>query len=878
MNIRTSHSPARRSFAVICFIVVLSMAAFGTASAASPVASDATHAALVRFAAGLSPAQRAALASSPLGALLRTQGLQQAQFDAASHALWTPFFASAVTPNEGRGIVPRANDGGALWKQTQVLSGEVYDGVIPIGATPTGNTHVQFNYFEYLASSDDTLVAYGILEPSSPFYPVSENELPFGPGKLHFYEKSNAKWQRVQDLDVPADVASVVQSGDNFSFGLSGRAISGDTLMIGAPSLDAVYVYQRANGTWQQTQVLSNGIGAGNGANFGASIALQGNHALIADYTENGWSGAVYAYTRVNGVWTQTQRIVLDGEPSFAVFGAGLALDGSTALITAGMLTTVDGALSLNPIVYIHALDGSSGQWASGQGLQSCGVTADGYVHQFGISGMALAGDVAVIGDTNGSLETPDNTQSAGIACVFSRQNGTWANTQALAPDDGVPGAMYGWGVALQGNLLAINSYHADVNSSRDGGSLYLYVPGTSGWSLADQVLGVMHEQLDGAVTIGKDDALIQLYTQYFAIDGNTVLGFQMRTGTDDGGIGVFGIPAQASAAPAALALSLAVGTHSTTTLHLGNASAGHALGFELGDGGTLTQVSEDIPVPGMGIGFPQCRYGAPVGGGDWPGPACVEVIGTRSASWYRRFYFGEYPHIGASATIDAVTVGIESAPAGIPVHVKLYTKPHDDDAVDTLDTYQLVPIGEGSAVADGSPHSLLRIPVSATVTDTAHLDLVVEEHVDDFLGMPAFVPGAIASPQTHRAFMTYSNNGGGLDYGVPGFDDSQSTAFGSHTLISPHVDPVVSGINCATPGGTPWLSATPGTGLIEAGGAQDIAVSVDASSLAPGHYSTALCFATKSPLPSFLRIPVELTVTNGSDSIFQNGFDSTQP
>lgn len=869
MNTRIARCVARWRFAAACFAVAVAVAAAVPAAiAAGTPGRDASAADLARFVAALPSAQRAAMMHGALGALLRAQGVPAAQGDVDARAPWTPDFSRAAAPAAAS---LRPFGGGSLWKQTRVLTGEIYDGVIPLD-TVSGNVHTKFNYFEYLASSDDTLVAYALYETRSPLYPDPVTDPQLGPGKLHFYEKRNGEWQRVQDLDAPPEVASAIQSGGNSTFGLNGRAISSDTLMIGAPGLDAVYVYRRANGTWSQTQVLSDGVRAENGGTFGQSIALQGNHALIADVTENGWSGAVYAYTESNGIWTQTQRLALDGEPPFALFGAGLVVDGSTALIDSFTLTS-DGS---DPVVYVHALDASSGQWSVVQSLKSCGVTAGGYVYQFG-SEMALAGDTAVISDTNGSLDTPDNTLSAGIACVFTRQNGVWTNTQALTPDDGVAGATFGWGVALKGDLLAINSYHADINGSDDGGALYLYTPDASGWSMADEVLATKDGPF-GFDTVGNDDTPIQLFTTDFAIDGNAIVGFPARAGTDDGGFGIFDLPAQATATPDALTLSLAAGARTSATVRLGNTGAGHALGFELSDGGTLTQTSEDAPVPGMGIGIPRCRLGL-ADSSDWTGLACLEVTGTSAASWYRRFYFGEYPQVGASATIDAVTVGIESAPAGIPVSVRLYTKPHDDGAVDTLDPYQLVPIGEGSTVADGTPHSLLRIPIfgTATVSDTAHQDLVVEEHVDDFLGMPAFVPGAIASPQTHKTFMTYVNNTVGMSYAVPGLSDC-CTARGSHILISPHLNPVASGIDCATPTSAPWLAATPGQGRIEAAGAKDIAVTLDASYLAPGRYSTHLCLATKSPMPSFLRIPVELTVTDANEPIFKDGFDGTQP
>lgn len=847
MNIRSAR----------CAIVV---AALGFATIGFALPSAASPHRLAPTAA--SPARPTTPAMGHLQVLATAD--DQAEFGSTAAAPWQPNFqlSGAVRPRWGdsAGATLLASPLGSPTRQeTQVITGEIYDGVIPLSPIWSFKKN---NNFGHVALSEDTLVALAKVEKVNPLYPDPENGPQNGPGAIHFFEKHDGRWQRVQKLEFPAEVVGTTAAFGNI------LAISGDTLFISAQRGNVaasrpgkVYVYRRIDGTWQQTQILTDGVIQNHAYSFGAFIALQGDRALIADVAENGRRGAVYAFSKTDdGTWMQTQRLTLADAPEYAFFGTGLGLDGSTAMIAASFATPPDDSNppTADPVVYVHELDASSGEWSSSQSLRSCGVTAEGYAYDFGYRRMELAGDTAAIADVSGSLTSPDPVEGTGIVCVFTRSNGVWANSQTLTEDDPAIGNLFGFSFALKGDLLAIGSLKSfgDDPYVADG---IAYVFGRSGadWSLSDKVVrggpAYLNDDSDGsAVVVG--------------IDGNAVVSASgIDAGVDYSGIHVFDFPAQATATPESLRLSLAPGAQTSLPLRIGNAGAGTALSFSLTDGSTLTQMSEEAPVPSMGIGMPQCRLSGEPGGFQ----ECVEVIGTSATSWYRRFYFGEYPHVGASATIDAVTVGIEGSQAGIPVTVKLYTKPHDDGAVDTLDSFQLEYIGGGTAVTDGTPHSLLRVPMDGTVTvqDTAFEDLVVEYHVDEHPGLPAFVPGANASPQTHSTFIT-SFRGEYLYAGQT-----------SHILISPHLDPAASGIRCATPENTPWLRvAAPTEGRVAAGSSQDLAVTIDASDLAPGQYSTELCVATKGPLPSMMRVPVELTVSEAGDAIFDDGFDGTQP
>ena len=79
---------------------------------------------------------------------------------------------------------------------------------------------------------------------------------------------------------------------------------------------------------------------------------------------------------------------------------------------------------------------------------------------------------------------------------------------------------------------------------------------------------------------------------------------------------------------------------------------------------------------------------------------------------------------------------------------------------------------------------------------------------------------------------------------------------------------------DCATTSDVSWLSASPAGGAITGGSSAPVTVGVDATALAGGAYSAALCIGTDDPLHPQFVVPVELTVTEAPDAIFADGFD----
>jgi hypothetical protein len=121
-------------------------------------------------------------------------------------------------------------------------------------------------------------------------------------------------------------------------------ALSGDTALIGAENDNdngfwsgSAYVFARTGTTWTQQQKLLASDGSF-GDSFGVSVSLDGDTALIGalyDSDKGDSAGSAYLFTRTGTTWVQQQKLLAsDGAPANN-FGCSVSLSGDTALIGA---------------------------------------------------------------------------------------------------------------------------------------------------------------------------------------------------------------------------------------------------------------------------------------------------------------------------------------------------------------------------------------------------------------------------------------------------------------------------------------------------------------------------------------------------------------
>ena len=286
-------------------------------------------------------------------------------------------------------------------------------------------------------------------------------------------------------------------------------ALSGDTLVVGAPREDsaaigvngdqannsafdsgAVYVFTRTGGVWsQQAYVKASNTGVGD--RFGTSVALAGDTLAVGAFEEasaateiNGnqadnsafGSGAVYVFTRTGGVWSQQAYVKASNTEALDRFGISVALAGDTLAVgafgEASAATGINGNQADNSAfgsgaVYVFTRTG--GVWSQQAYVKASNPEIG---DQFGIS-VSLSGDTLAVGASReGSAATGVNgdqvnngASASGAVYVFTRTGGVWSQQAYVKASNTGALDQFGNSVILSSDTLAVGAYFESSNA-----------------------------------------------------------------------------------------------------------------------------------------------------------------------------------------------------------------------------------------------------------------------------------------------------------------------------------------------------------------------------------------------------------------------------
>jgi hypothetical protein len=149
-------------------------------------------------------------------------------------------------------------------------------------------------------------------------------------GSAYVFKRDGSTWIEEDKL-----IASDGQSGDYFGGSVS---LDGEYALIGAPEDNnirgSVYVFKRDGSSWIEEFKITSPDGGSNN-NFGQSVSLDGEYALIGAYKNDNGRGAAYVFKREGSIWEEEAKLTdLYGEIK-DFFGASVSLDGEYALIGA---------------------------------------------------------------------------------------------------------------------------------------------------------------------------------------------------------------------------------------------------------------------------------------------------------------------------------------------------------------------------------------------------------------------------------------------------------------------------------------------------------------------------------------------------------------
>jgi hypothetical protein len=266
-------------------------------------------------------------------------------------------------------------------------------------------------------------------------------------GAVYLYVYEGGEWRQQAYIK-----ASNSDLGDYFGL-VQAISDDGNTLVIGSPgegsastgvngdesdntmaSAGAVYVFSRHDGVWRQQAYIKSSNTA-EGDEFGRQVTLSGDGDILGVLDKD----LVYLFRRTGSDWAQ--QTVLEVSNSAYRNASGIASlelssDGLTLAVGASEEDVVDNSVQGAGAVYIFVANGNG--WT--QQAHISAVNADSGDHFGKTLSLSASGELLAVGAENESSsatgvdgDSADNSaEYAGAVYLFERQDETWSQTAYL--------------------------------------------------------------------------------------------------------------------------------------------------------------------------------------------------------------------------------------------------------------------------------------------------------------------------------------------------------------------------------------------------------------------------------------------------------------
>ena len=271
-------------------------------------------------------------------------------------------------------------------------------------------------------------------------------------GSAYIFVRSGTAWTQQQKL-----TASDAASNDLFGNSVS---ISGDYAVVGARGdnsfAGSAYVFVRSGTTWTEQEKLT-ASDAASSDEFGKSVSISGDYAVVGADGDNSDAGSAYVFVRSGTTWTQQQKLTASDAASSDWFGVSVSVSGDYAVVGARGDNSDAGS------AYIFVRSGTT--WMQQQKLTASDVATNDW---FGVS-VSVSGDYAVVGARG------DNSD-AGSAYIFVRSGTTWMQQQKLTASDAASGDWFGSSVSISGGYAMVGADGNGHTLNSVDGSAYVFV------------------------------------------------------------------------------------------------------------------------------------------------------------------------------------------------------------------------------------------------------------------------------------------------------------------------------------------------------------------------------------------------------------------
>ena len=204
-------------------------------------------------------------------------------------------------------------------------------------------------------------------------------------------------------------------------------------------------------------------------------------------------------------------------------FGYSVAIDGNTAVVGAPGSNSNAGAAYV--FVFTEADDDDGGVWSQAAKLTASVPAAN---DEFGIS-VAIDGETIVVGAHQNDADENDNDE--GAAYVFTRVSGIWGQKAKLTASDAAENDEFGISVAVHGETVVVGAHLDNANDDdADSGAAFVFTkPGNSGWANATETAkltasdGVANDKFGISVSLDDDTVVVGAHQPQYEESGANV-------------------------------------------------------------------------------------------------------------------------------------------------------------------------------------------------------------------------------------------------------------------------------------------------------------------------------------------------------------------
>jgi hypothetical protein len=295
---------------------------------------------------------------------------------------------------------------------------------------------------------------------------------------MHIYERSGEVWTHTHTVNSPNTVAN----GDWFGFRV---ALRGDDMLIGAPLDDnggtrsgATYVYAFDGTKWQNKQRLKAATPVAE-SRYGSAVEMSDDIAVVGAFSEDHSgktrAGAAYAYTRGPDGWTLAQRLAPPTPRDYTQYGATIAIEGKTVVVTAPH-NPLETAARHNGEAHVYEVNGSDYQL-----VQTIEAMAPRTGDQFA-SSVALRNGILLLG----SCWEATASAPHGALYLYTRGSQGFTRAKIIAPPTVDEEDYFGYVGVLTDNYAVVSApaedsgsrgVNADLsdNSKGESGAVYIF-------------------------------------------------------------------------------------------------------------------------------------------------------------------------------------------------------------------------------------------------------------------------------------------------------------------------------------------------------------------------------------------------------------------